>query len=297
MIKTFLVLTSVLIGGSLFAQKSTPPPVLIIHNSKAGDMQERPWEKLSDTNVSSRAVQALSINPTKWKHGETEHFIIHYVRSGDMIARRSEKFYSEIREFFGNRKDRMAPQKSHIFAFYDETDWTKFKAEAGLSPMLAGVTIGREFFYQPFNRQKQFDSLGKVQAHEMTHLVFNRFYEGEPPLWLNEGVAEYFGLKKTSDITTFRRTVGSAAPFGIDNLFDTNAYPAGQEAMLAFYAEATIVVDFLTQTADHRKLLPKFIDIMITDRNLDAAFKLYGFKTRDEFKKAYARYRMLFPKR
>jgi hypothetical protein len=296
MIRIFQFLAFTLAATSLLAQKPSPPPVLIIRNPRSAELEEKPWEKLSDTNVSPVAVKALAINPSKWKHGETEHFIIHYIRSGDMIARRSEKFYNDIREFFGNRKDRMAPQKSHIFAFYDEADWTKFKSAAGLSLMLAGVTIGREFFYQPFNQQKQFDSLGKVQAHEMTHLVFNRFFDGVPPLWLNEGVSEYFGLKKTSDITTFRRTVGAAAPFGIDNLFETNTYPDGQEAVQSFYAEAAIVVDFLTQTADRRVLLPKFIDSMITDGDLDAALKLYGFKTRDEFKKAYARHRMLFPK-
>ena len=261
------------------------------------DLDEKPWDKLSDKDVSDWGKTALDISAAKWKHGETEHFIVHFFRNGDMIARRSEKFYSEIREFFGNRKDLMGARKSHIFAFYETADWSRFKTEVKLGQHFAGVTRGHEFFYIPVSEDKQFDQRGKVQAHEMTHLVFNRLFTGRPPLWLNEGVAEYFGMKKTTDTTTFRRTVGYAAPFGIERLFQAKAYPEREEEVHSFYAEATIVVDFLTQTADRRALLPKFIDAMIADKDVDAALKLYGFKTRADFQKAYDRYRALFPRR
>ncbi|MBM3858079.1 MAG: hypothetical protein FJ395_00340 [Verrucomicrobia bacterium] len=42
-----------------------------------------------------------------------------------MIARRCEKFYAEIREFFVNRKDRMEGRKLHVFAFLDPADFQK----------------------------------------------------------------------------------------------------------------------------------------------------------------------------
>ena len=264
------------------------------HNA---DIDEKPFDKLSDKKVSDWGEKALAINTAKWHHGETEHFVIHFFRSGDMIARRSEKFYADIREFFGNRTDKMESRKSHIFAFYETDDWARFKKEVDQKKHVAGVTRGHEFFYMPVNDEKQFDYHGHVQAHEMTHLVFNRFFTGRPPLWLNEGVAEYFGRKKTSDTATFRRTVGSAEPFGLDKLFKSDDYPKDEKAVHSFYSEATIVVDFLTQTADRRALLPKFIDAMIANDDVDAALKLYGYKSRDDFQKAYDRYRSLFPKR
>ena len=297
MTKRILLLAFILVYFSPQSRAIASISVALTGTSHNADLDEKPWDKLSDKEISAWGEKALVISAPKWKHGETEHFIVHFFRSGAMIARRSEKFYGEIGEFFGNRKDRMAGRKSHVFAFYETADWSKFMTEVELGQHVAGVTRGHEFFYMPFSEEKQFDSRGKVQAHEMTHLVFNRFFTGRPPLWLNEGVAEYFGMKKTSDITTFRRNAGYPASFGVDRLFETAEYPKREEDVHSFYAEATIVVDFLTQTGDRRALLPKFIDTMITDADLDAAMKLYGFKTRDEFKKAYSRHRLLFSKR
>jgi hypothetical protein len=264
--------------------------------SRNADLDEKPFDKLSDKNITTWGEKALAVNTAKWKHGETEHFVIHFFRSGDMIARRSEKFYADIREFFGNRPDKMQGRKSHIYAFYDSADWEKFKKEVEKKKNVAGVTRGHEFFYMAFNDEKQFDQRGHVQAHEMTHLVFNRFFTGRPPLWLNEGVAEYFGRKKTTDTTTFRRIVGHAKPYSLDKLFKADEYPKNEADVHSFYAEATIIVDFLT-TADRRALLPKFIEAMTANDDLDAALKLYGFKSRAEFEKAYDRHRALFTRR
>jgi hypothetical protein len=131
----------------------------------------------------------------------------------------------------------------------------------------------------------------------MTHLVVNRFFDKQLPLWLNEGVAEYFGLKKTSDNGSFHRHVSQWPAFGVDRLFETKQYPANMKEMHSFYAEAAIVVDFLTKTSDRRALLPKFIETMIENDDVDTALKIYGYKSRDDFKKAYARHRMLFNSR
>ncbi len=262
--------------------------------SRNADLDEKPFDKLSDQAISEWGQKALAVNATKWKHGETEHFVIHFFRSGDMIARRSEKFYAEIRAFFGNRADKMQGRKSHIFAFCESDDWETFKRAVDKKKNVAGVTRGNEFFYMAFGEEKQFDYRGHVQAHEMTHLVFNRFFTGHLPLWLNEGVAEYFGLKKTLDTATFRRTLSRAKPFGLERLFKTNEYPKTEDEVHSFYAEATIVVDFLTQTADRRGLLTKFIDALIEDPDVDKALVLYGYKSREEFSKAYERHCSLF---
>jgi hypothetical protein len=235
-------------------------------------------------------TMALAIQPAKWKQTETEHFVIHYFRNGDKIASRSEKFYGEIKEFFGKRPDLRPGQKSQVFAFHDLEDWKKF-CEAIRLPWIGGVTRGDEFFYQSASETGAFDSKGKVQTHEMTHLVFNRLFRGRPPLWLNEGIAEYFGLIKTTGITEFRRQVGATAPVPLTQLFAAESYPPDVQA---FYAEAAIVVDFLTHTDDRAKLLPKFVDAMIEHNDVAAALKVYVYKDLPEFEKAYSRYRKHF---
>lgn len=257
--------------------------------------KEKTFEQLSNKEISEDwGKVALGISSSKkWQHGESEHFVIHFFRSGEKIARRSELFYSEIKEFFGNRPDLLKGRKSHLFAFADGQDWNKFKTTIEL-PYIGGVTRGNEFFYLATGEEGQFDSKARVQAHEMTHLVFNRFFTGHPPLWLNEGVAEYFGQRKTSSINEFRRRMGRTEPFDLDTLLASERYPTAESDMLAFYAEAAIVVDFLTKDADRRALLPKFVDAMIADKDVSRALQLYGYASLADFKKAYSRYRQRF---
>jgi hypothetical protein len=258
-------------------------------------LNEKPFDNLSDKTLTKWGQTALATSP-RWKHGETEHFVIHFFANADPIARRCEKFYTDIQEFFGNRADRLQGRKSHVFAFYDAADWKNFKRQVKLPDWSGGVTHGNEFFYPSTGADRQFDQRSQTQAHEMTHLVFNRFFTGRVPSWLNEGVAEYFGVKKTSDITAFRSHVSRAKPMDLYTLFTAEKYPEKDAEVHSFYAEAAIVVDFLTQTSERRALLPKFIDAMIASNNVDAALKIYGFPTRADFQKAYDRHRALFPK-
>lgn len=259
-------------------------------------LDEKPFDKLSDKRISDWGVLALATS-TKWKHGETEHFVVHFFASGDAVARRCEKFYAEIREFFGFRHDLMGALKSHVFAFQDPADWKSFRRQAKLADTTWGVARSHEFFFLSVAPDPQYDALARIQAHEMTHLVFHRFFTGRVPLWLNEGVAEYFGAKKTLDVGTFRKEMGRAKPYPLDKLFGAEKYPEQEQALRSFYAEATIVVDYLTSTTERRALLPKFIDAMIAKNDVDAALRLYGFDSRDEFKKAYERHRALFVQR
>ena len=50
-------------------------------------------------------------------------------------------------------------------------------------------------------------------------------------------------------------------------------------------------MDFLTNTAERRALLPKFVDAMIADNDPNKAVRLYGYQDLAVFKSAYERYR------
>lgn len=253
-------------------------------------LTDKPFDKLSDQSLSDWGQAARRINTDKWQQGETPHFIIHYFKSGQRVATRCEEFYAEIREFFGNRPDLRAGKKSHVFAFHDAADWERFVPVTGMRN-IAGVTRQHEFFYLATKPGGGFDYDGKVQAHEMTHLVFNRFFEGRIPLWLNEGVAEYFGQRKTSTTTEFRRYMSQAVDYPLDRLFAATQYPANPAETRSFYAEAAIVVDFLSYTADRKPLLPKFVDALSQGKSLADALALYGYKNLAEFEAAYGRFR------
>ena len=266
---------------------------LIWAGSAEDSFKEKKLDDFSDTAMSDWGDLALGISHLKWKHGETEHFIIHFFRNGEKIARRCEVFYTEIKEFFGNRPDLRSAQKSQVFAFHDGADWKQFTGKITLE-WAGGVTRGDEFFYLPVNEEGRFDNKGKVQAHEMTHLIFNRFFRGHPPLWLNEGIAEYFGQRKTTTLSQFRQQMAAIPPYHLGQLFQAEQYPDRPEQIQAFYAEAAIVIDFLTRTTERAAKLPKFVDALIATNDIAVAVQLYGYKDFSEFEVAYKNYRRHF---
>ena len=266
---------------------------LIWAGNAEDSFKEKKLDDLSSTEMSDWGALALGIQRPKWKHGETEHFTIHFFRNGEKIARRSEVFYTEIKEFFGNRPDLLAGRKSQVFAFNDANDWKQFASKIK-KEWDSGVTRGDEFFYISASEEGRYDSKGKIQAHEMTHLIFNRFYRGHPPLWLNEGLAEYFGQRKTSTLTQFRQQMSLAAPYQLNWLFHAEQYPEQLKQVYMFYAEAAIVVDFLTRNSERVAKLPKFVDAMISTNDVAAALQIYGYKDYAEFESAYKNYRRHF---
>jgi hypothetical protein len=268
-----------LAGGWLAAQ----PPAF----------QEKPLAKLSAQEMSEWGAWALALSPEKWKHAETEHFLVHFVKNGEKIGRLCEEHYREVREFFGNRPDLLAGKKSRVFAFYEPDDWRKFAARIQM-PWASGITRGDEFFYLSVTETKRSEAKDRTQAHEMTHLVFNRFFRGRLPLWLNEGIAEYFGQRRTSTITQFRQRMGQTEPYPLDKLFAAQQYPAAETEIQAFYAEAAIIVDFLTRTNERRQRLPQFVDKLTDGGDLAAGLRLYGYAGRTEFEKDYKKYRRYF---
>lgn len=260
---------------------------------------EKPLDKLSEQKVSDWGQLALELK-TRWRHGESAHFIIHFTRDGDKIAGRSEGFYDDIWKFYGKRKDLLAGKKSHVFAFADWNDWAAFKEKVKMPRDFAGVTRGNEFFYVSTTPEGQFDTKGRTQAHEMSHLIINRFFEGRLPLWCNEGQAEYFGLRKTLDRDTFRRVLGGMRPVELDVLLATKTYPSDSESLRAFYAESALFVEFLVQQGEtrpglsetqRRGLMAGLIEDLIAGKTPEQALARFGFKDLKDVKTAYAPYR------
>jgi hypothetical protein len=156
-------------------------------------LTDTPFEKLSHQEVTKYSEKALRIQTSKWKHTESEHFILHYqvwdVR--DRLMKEAEFYYWKIKHDLSLTNE-IITHKSHIYIFENEATWRQFQANVQILG-IGGVTIRNEFFcYYPKKQDKEFSA---VVAHEMTHLVFNRFFEQPPPLWLNEGFAEYQGEK------------------------------------------------------------------------------------------------------
>ncbi|MEM6821652.1 MAG: hypothetical protein AAF558_06915 [Verrucomicrobiota bacterium] len=257
-----------------------------------------PWEELSDRNVSEdwgkATIQLLP--PGDWKHGETEHFVIHYSKDPSKLARRLERIYAIIFEFFGNPEDRMGDRKSHIYAIHEWPKWEAFKYQVAKIPWMAGVCRGHEFWFPSRDRNGDFDLKSRTLNHEMTHLVFNRIYPRHVPTWLNEGIAEYFGSKETMSRRDFRKIMGRSPRLPLDQFLAVErGITTNEETFIhAFYSEAAILVDFLTAKHDHSKL-KRLVEESIHGKDPRILLPtIYEYNSFTEFEIDYLDYREKF---
>ncbi|MEO0452764.1 MAG: hypothetical protein AAFY98_01335 [Verrucomicrobiota bacterium] len=256
-----------------------------------------PWEELSNRDISKDWGKATleKVHPEDWEHGETEHFIIHYTDDASKIARRAEDIYEEVFEFFDNPKDQFPEHKSHIYAIKEWNDWDQFRNEIAELPWIGGVCRGHEFWFVSRDRYGDFDIDSEILNHEMVHLIFNRIFPTRVPTWLNEGIAEYFGVRKATGKREFRRRMGRNAPMKLRKLFQyTRNYPEEEKERASLYSEAAILVDYLTD--DHEPEI--MIDLVEKMRNggdpITVLPELYGFENFEEFEEDYLKHRRRF---
>ncbi len=117
-------------------------------------LPEVEFSQLSQRDPNPLGERALSINPTQWKHGETEHYIYHFAHSyvATPISVEAEFHY-------------------RVVAKELERDHSQ----------------GSLFILR--NPEQKFS--GNLLGHEIVHLVLHRFYADGIPCWLNEGIAQY----------------------------------------------------------------------------------------------------------
>ena len=94
-------------------------------------------------------------------------------------------------------------------------------------------------------------------AHETTHMVVFRFLGNYPPLWLNEGVAEYYGEFGLSEFRGLKRYSGNVfkglrEPMPLKRLLATvEKYPEDKKEVHKFYETAKYFVGFLLTKKPH----------------------------------------------
>ncbi len=131
-----------------------------------------------------------------WKHAETDHFIVHY--RGDAEARLTMQYiegvYTVLTQIM-NLDPQRGPAKSHVFVL-PESEWKAYVAVKSFPPQLAGFAYKTELFLgAAADRDDRAESI-KVLCHEATHALVARYYPTrKPPLWMNEGLAEYIALR------------------------------------------------------------------------------------------------------
>lgn len=243
-------------------------------------LEEKPFDALSNRNLTPRGVKAFGDQPQKWKHAETDHFILHYRRATEAqkVAREVEYDLAFVAQALHATPDRYA-RKSHVYVFQDDREWANFRFESGIPEWSGSVAFGDELFLHVGGPGEGFDS-AKL-AHETAHAVVARIYPGGRwPRWLNEGLAEYMGTasvaaRKRLRLQGLQHNLGDAA-FSPDQLMAMTDYPTEQEKVNQFYQSSEKLIRFL-MTEFPQDRFPAFVDAILGGAKFpDALLKVYG---------------------
>lgn len=152
-------------------------------------LPEVEFSRLSQTDPNPLGERALAIHPEQWKHGETEHFIYHYVNSYVVTPISVEaEFHYRVAAKELQREQPAGDTKSHIYVFERPADWQQFQSAGRLEKWTGGIHSQGSLFIlrDPANKFS-----GNTLGHEVAHLILHRFYSDGIPCWLDEGFAQY----------------------------------------------------------------------------------------------------------
>ena len=260
------------VTASAFAQSSTPG---------LNALPEIEFSRLSQRDPNPLGTKALAIHPEQWKHGETEHFVYHFVDSfvATAVSVESEFHYRVVAKEL-RREQPVGDVKSHIYIFQKPADWQQFQSAGKLEPWTGGIqSQGSLFIVRDPSYKFSDNSLG----HEIAHLIVHRYYPDGIPTWLNEGFAQF--VSKGAQASFLRARNYNAKPLSqpIDaakliplTALTTMSYPPSAQVE-TFYDESERLVRFLA-TADKAAFL-SFLDAVGRHQPFESALaQAFGTK-------------------
>lgn len=205
-----------------------------------------------------------------WTHASSDHFEV-FTTAGDRRAREALAQFERIRAFFAHHLQLTPPagRRVRLILFSNEQEFRPYRIN---DAVVAYYRPGPDRDYivmQPLGRSSH-----AVMVHEYVHLVLGRS-GGRYPVWLNEGLAEYFAtLPSTGDEVAVGRVqrarlrsleAGSLAR--LDRLFAvTHESPEYQTAEHGgrFYAQSWALTHMLLVHDRYRAGADRFLTMVRT---------------------------------
>src|SRR3989442_3254439 len=105
--------------------------------------------QLTQRDLNPLGEIALAIKPEQWKHGETDHFIYHFIHSyvATPVSVEAEFHYRVIAKELEREQPR-GDVKSHIYIFENPEQWQQFQAFGKLEPWTGGIHSQGSLFIQ-----------------------------------------------------------------------------------------------------------------------------------------------------
>lgn len=271
--------------------------VLIAPATWSDDMTLTPLtrEQLDTSQLSPRGKQLLDDPLFKWQHARTPHFILHFEQQifAAKVARQAEFYYTYISSDLEGARDQIEGP-GHIFIIREEKDWAHFIRTYQINTEWAASLVeGHTLYLQQLGTKEQ---SVEILGHEMTHLVINRFLTGgRLPLWLNEGLAEWYGelayaafkgIKK-SKRQAFRN-IKTTVP--LDTLFHATTYPQDTEDVRLFYETSKSLTGFLLLNHPPTTFFA-FLNDMATGQDVEIALRLhFGYGSVKDLEEAFQKF-------
>lgn len=288
-----LGLMAVLGMGSVLAACAAPPAP---PGALRPEMQEVTSGQMDRALLTPRAKRLVDAPEFKWRQAQTDHFVVHYENGifAAKVARMAEFFYTFIAADLQGAEDQ-ARDRSHIFIFRNEKDWQTFQRvywEGGLEWSFSMVEGPVMYLQQADN----VSSSAEVLGHEMTHLVVNRFFTQRLPLWLNEGMAEWYGEFAYAAFKGIKKSKraqfqGLRSTIPVLQLLDMTSYPADPDSVRYFYDTSKHVVGFLQLERPPEKFVP-FVKALMQDADAAGVLgEVYGFAGAADFAAQFEKFR------
>ncbi len=259
---------------------------------------EKKFEELPNQELSEYGEKALGIDPEKWKHAETENFLLHYrrVTEAQKVAREVEYYLWYVATTLGASKDRYQ-RKSHVYVFEDDAEWKSFLGMTQVPAWSASFARGDELFLNVRGTPGGGGFNSTTLAHETTHAVVARLFPRKRwPLWLSEGFAEYMGgasvAARKGQTSKRYQTRLRFAEMPLEQLEQLQSYPADEVAVAQLYQSSEKFVRFLMNELPKDRIVT-FIDYIVEGKGMkESVLGIYGDKVRDwdSFMRRYERF-------
>ncbi len=140
-----------------------------------------------------------------WMTWETPHFVIHYYDDTAMLVKEVEKILEETHDDYRNRMGITLKKKIPVVIYYNSKDFSQTNiTDSDLSEGVGGFTeLSKRRLVLPYNGDIY--DFKRVLQHELVHVFqyeyivpsdmpLSALYNSLtfPPLWVMEGMAEYF---------------------------------------------------------------------------------------------------------
>jgi hypothetical protein len=238
--------------------------------------------------------RALELPGMNWKHAQTEHFVIHHEHGifARKVARMAEFFYSYIAADLECTKD-IAKGRSHIFIFRTPDKWKSYLEAIHYKDPWAFSYVHGSMMY--FQQAENTSESADVLAHEMTHLVLDRFFSGRIPVWMNEGLAEWYAEFAYAEFKGIKRSHQAQFTrleyrYPIEDLLAAERYPADQTEVHAFYQTSKFLIAYLRLKFPPEQFISLIHDVMNGQDAEQSIAKHYGIANYQQLAKGFAKF-------